>query len=229
MGERAPPPPVIVERGRASRAGEAAAFVWLHGLGADGHDFEAIVPELNLPEDLSVRFVFPHAPVRPVTINGGAQMRAWYDITGREAMGGEDEKGIRSSARLIEDLVAAEKARGIPAERILLGGFSQGGAMSLHAGLRHAERLGGIMVLSAYLPLPAALEAEASPANRETPILQCHGTFDPLLPLRLGETTRRFLVERGYEVDWRTYPMPHAVHPQEIADIGAWTARVLRK
>jgi phospholipase/carboxylesterase len=203
------------------------SVIWLHGLGADGHDFEPIVPELRLPAALGVRFVFPHAPVRPVTINGGMPMRAWYDITGLGPGSAEDENGIRSSAEAVEELIAAEKERGVPAARIVLAGFSQGGAIALHAGLRHPERLAGIMGLSTYLPLQASFESERNPANNDTPIFMAHGRQDPMLPYELGDNSCRYLKGLGYDVEWHEYRMEHAVCMEEIRDIGTWLRRVL--
>jgi phospholipase/carboxylesterase len=203
----------------------AAGVLWLHGLGADGHDFEPIVPELRLP--LAVRFVFPHAPVRPVTINQGAVMRAWYDVRGIGGERSEDAEGVRASARQIEALLAREKARGIPAARIVLAGFSQGGAMALHSGLRHEERLAGVLALSCFLPLADTLAAEASPANRDVPIFFAHGIHDPLIPLARARRARDILVELGWRVEWHEYPMPHAVCTEEVADIAAWLTKVL--
>jgi phospholipase/carboxylesterase len=209
------------------RGPHRASVIWLHGLGADGNDFVPIVPELRLPDALGLRFVFPHAPVRPVTINGGMPMRAWYDITGLETGSGEDEDGIRTSAQQTEALIAAEKEHGVPASRIVLAGFSQGGAVALHTGLRHGERLAGIMGLSTYLPLHDRLEAEAAEANRGTPIFMAHGSLDPMLPQRLGEMSRDLLQQHGHEVAWRSYPMPHQVCPEEIRDIADWLQFVL--
>jgi phospholipase/carboxylesterase len=202
-----------------------AAVIWMHGLGADGHDFEPIVPELRLPE--TVRFVFPHAPVRPVTVNGGLPMRAWYDIRALAGVRREDEAGVRQSARQIESLIARERQRGIPAERLVLAGFSQGGAMALHTGLRHAERLAGVMALSCYLPLASTLEAEAAPANRAVPIFWAHGVHDPMIPLALAEQSREQLAALGYAIEWHQYAMPHSVSAEEIAEIARWLGRVL--
>jgi phospholipase/carboxylesterase len=204
-----------------------SAVVLMHGLGADGHDFESIVPELGLEPERAVRFVFPHAPVRPVTINQGFRMRAWYDILGFDGRAGEDEDGIRASAAAIRGLVEREKGRGVPAERIVLAGFSQGGAMALHAALREPERLAGVVALSTYLPLAARLPAEAHPANAATPVFMAHGRFDDIVPLALGERSRDLLLSRGYDVEWHTYPMPHSVSPEEIAHLGDWLQRVL--
>jgi phospholipase/carboxylesterase len=197
-----------------------AAVIWLHGLGADGRDFVPIVPELGLPPDLAVRFVFPHAPVRPVSINNGMKMRAWYDIT--PDMRRQDEAGIRESARTVEALLAAEIAAGVPAGRIVIAGFSQGGAITLHTGVRHGQKLAGLLALSTYLPLPDSYAKEARPERKDTPILMCHGQQDPMLPLQLGAWSRDVLKQGGFEVDWREYPMAHQVCEEEIADIGAW-------
>jgi phospholipase/carboxylesterase len=204
-----------------------ASVILLHGLGADGHDFESLVPELRLPASTAVRWVFPHAPIRPVTINGGCRMRAWYDIVGLDRRSVQDEKGIRESAETARALIARERERGITLDRIVLAGFSQGGAIALFAGLRHPERLAGILALSTYLPLAERLEAEAHPANAAVPIFMAHGTLDPLVPLALGEGSRELLASRGYDVDWRTYPMPHSVSAEEVADMGEWLSRVL--
>jgi phospholipase/carboxylesterase len=207
--------------------GPGSAVIWLHGLGADGHDFVPVVPELGLPPAPAVRFVFPHAPVRPVTINAGMRMRAWYDVRDDRGVRQEDAGGVRESQRRIEALVAREGARGIPAGRLVLAGFSQGGAMALHTGLRHGERLAGILALSAFLPLADTLAEEAHPGGRETPILMAHGTEDAIIPLARGRRSRDVLVAAGCRVTWREYPMPHAVSEAEIADVGAWLRQVL--
>jgi phospholipase/carboxylesterase len=222
MAERLPC--VVVETGDEP----TSCVVWLHGLGADGHDFEPLVPYLGLPDDLPTRFVFPHAPIRPVTINGGMEMRAWYDILDLSIDRDLDEEGILDSAARVRELLAAERERGIPSERTVLAGFSQGGAIAAFVGLRHDEPLAGVLVLSAYLPLEDRLSAEASIENRATPILICHGEWDPVVPIALGGRTARLLSERGYGVEWRTYPVPHSVHPEEVAHIGKWLVRVLR-
>jgi phospholipase/carboxylesterase len=203
-----------------------AAVIWMHGLGADGHDFEPIVPELSLPPSLRVRFIFPHAPVRPVTINNGMAMRAWYDIL---EMGGvrEDGEGLRGSQADIEALIAAEKARGIAAARIVLAGFSQGGAIAFQTGLRHPERLGGIMALSTYLPLAGTVEAEREAANRGLPVFMAHGSSDPMISIGRAQQSRKMLEALGYPVEWHEYPMPHSVCPQEIGDISAWLITTL--
>lgn len=203
----------------------AWSILWLHGLGADGHDFEPIVPELVRRDWPAIRFVFPHAPVRAVTINGGARMRAWYDIAGREIAQKQDEAGIRASFAHVETLIAREVARGIPVERVILAGFSQGGAIVLGAGVRHPQRLGGIVALSTYLPLAERTEAERSDANRGVPIFMAHGTQDPVVGLALGQGSRDYIANLGYNVDWHTYPMPHSVSAQEIADLTTWLSR----
>jgi phospholipase/carboxylesterase len=205
----------------------SACVIWLHGLGADGRDFVPIVPELRLPRALQVRFVFPHAPVRAVTINNGMRMRAWYDILELSLGRAEDAIGIRDSAARVEAMIARETAAGIAARRIVLAGFSQGGAIALQAGLRHGEALAGVLALSTYLPLQSSLAAEASAANRATPILMCHGRFDPLLPVQLGQLSRDALRALGYEVQWHEYPMQHQVCAEEIADVAAWLGGVL--
>lgn len=205
----------------------AASVIWLHGLGADGNDFVPIVEELGLPEGSPVRFVFPHAPMRAVTVNGGLILRAWYDIASLEIDEDIDEAGVRDSIQKVERLVEAEKSRGIPARSIVLAGFSQGGAIALETGLRHAERLGGILALSTYLPLAPALEAEASPANRDVPIFMAHGTYDPIIPYFVGRRSREKLEALGYRVEWREYPMPHSVCGEEVDAMGAWLARAL--
>jgi phospholipase/carboxylesterase len=205
----------------------AGSVLWLHGLGADGHDFEAIVPELHIPAGRAPRFVFPHAPVRPVTINGGYRMRAWYDILGFDDGARQDEAGIAESQRAVERLIARERDRGIASDRIVLAGFSQGGAVALHTALRQPEPLAGVLALSTYLPLSHRLREEAHPANARTPIFMAHGTHDPVVPLSLGASSRDALVSLGYDVDWRTYPMAHQVSAQEIADVREWLLRVL--
>jgi phospholipase/carboxylesterase len=204
-----------------------AAVLWMHGLGADGHDFEALVPELRLPTASAVRFVFPHAPLRPVTINGGQRMRAWYDIAGFDRRSAQDEAGIRASAEALAALVRRERERGIAADRIVIAGFSQGGAMALFVALRWPERLAGVMALSTYLPLGETLAAEAHPACAAVPVLMAHGSFDPIVPLALGEGSRDRLRALGYDVEWRSYPMPHSVCAQEVEDIRAFLLKAL--
>jgi phospholipase/carboxylesterase len=211
---------IELESGR----GPQAAVIWLHGLGADGHDFEPIVPELDLAKP--VRFIFPHAPVRPVTINSGMRMRAWYDIFQLGA-GPEDEAGVRASQRLLESLISREKGRGIAPAKIVLAGFSQGGAIVLHTALRHPERLAGILALSTYLPLAHTLANEASPANANLPIFMAHGRFDDIIPIDRAQASRNHLQALGYAVEWHEYPMPHSVCAPEIAEIAAFLTRVI--
>lgn len=203
-----------------------AAVIWLHGLGADGHDFEPVVSALGLPARLAVRFVFPHAPVRPVTINMGQRMRAWYDIVALDGRR-EDEAGIRGSQQLIEGLMERERARGIETRRIVLAGFSQGGAIALHTGLRHPARLAGIMALSTYLPLAGSVDAERHAANAGVPILMVHGSHDEMIGIARARSSCAALESLGYAVEWLEYPMGHAVCPEEIAAIGDWLGRVL--
>jgi phospholipase/carboxylesterase len=202
----------------------AASIIWLHGLGADGHDFEPIVPELKLAKP--VRFVFPHAPVRPVTINQGMRMRAWYDIL-QFGGGPEDGAGIRASQRMIEKLISEEKGKGRPAAKIVMAGFSQGGAIALQTALRYPERLAGVLALSAYLPQATSLQSERSPANQGIPIFMAHGSRDDIIPLRRAEESRKLLEAAGYPVEWHEYPMPHSVCAEEIADIAAFLARIV--
>ena len=202
------------------------AVIWLHGLGADGNDFVPVVKQIKLPP-LGIRFVFPHAPMRPVTINGGFVMRAWYDIAYQELAFKEDERGLRESQKLIEDLIARENKRGIPSGRIVLAGFSQGGVITLQAGLRQPKRLAGLMALSAYLPMSSMVEVERNAASNSVPIFMGHGIADDIVPLALAKMSRDTLNKLGYEVEWHQYPMPHSVCPEELTDIGAWLKRVL--
>ncbi|MCS6996447.1 MAG: alpha/beta hydrolase [Casimicrobiaceae bacterium] len=204
-----------------------AAVIWMHGLGADGHDFVPVVPELGLPPGHGIRFVFPHAPMQPVTINGGYVMRAWYDIVSPDLEDRADEAGVRASQREIEALIARERARGIDSQRMLLAGFSQGGVIALQTALRFPERLAGVVALSTYLACASSLGAEASAANRDLPIFMAHGSFDPIVPLALAQRSRARLESHGYRVEWHEYPMPHSVCAQEIADIAAFLRRVL--
>jgi phospholipase/carboxylesterase len=199
-----------------------ASVIWLHGLGADGHDFVPIVPELRLPETLAVRFVFPHAPVRPITINNGMSMRAWYDIPSLTRMDRQDTAGILDSESSVRGFLKRELDAGIPAERIVLAGFSQGGAIALHTGVRYDRRLAGIMGLSTYLPLVDRFAAEARPERRDTPLLMCHGTHDATLPMVLGSSSRDVLKAASYTVEWHEYPMQHQVCGEEIDDISRW-------
>jgi phospholipase/carboxylesterase len=204
------------------------SILWLHGLGADGNDFAPIVPELVDSSWPALRFVFPHAPVQPVSINGGMPMRAWYDIHGFDARAPQDEAGIRRSIGAVEALIAREHERGVPSERIVLAGFSQGGAIALAAGLRHAQPLAGIVALSTYLPIAATLAPERSAANARVPIFWGHGTADPVVVLQRGLDSRQRLQELGYTVAWHTYPMPHSVCAEEIADLRRWLGERLR-
>jgi len=198
------------------------SVIWMHGLGADGHDFEPIVPYLGLPPGLSIRFVFPHALMRPITINGGAVMRAWYDIKEISTTKGQDEAGVRHSATKVQELIDRELQRGIPASRIVLAGFSQGGAMALHVGLRYPQKLAGIMVLSAYLMFPERLQSEISEANTTTPVFVAHGSQDPVIPIALGQAICSRLEAGQWPVEWHSYPVPHSVSQAEITDIGRW-------
>ena len=203
------------------------AVIWMHGLGADGHDFAPIVPELGLESAPPIRFIFPHAPVQPVTINGGMAMRSWYDIYVADLVRREDESGLRHSQTEIQNLIARENARGIPTERIVLAGFSQGCAMTLQTGLRLPERLAGMICLSGYLPLAGSVAAERHPANQDTPIFLAHGTQDPMVVLPRAEASHRALVDMGYRVTWKTYVMPHSVCMDEIHDIAAFLRQVI--
>ena len=204
-----------------------AAVIWLHGLGADGNDFVPIVGEMRLPASPAVRFVFPHAPVRPVTLNNGFRMRAWYDLAAGDITNRADVAGVRESQAHVAALIAREEARGIEARRIVIAGFSQGGVVALHTGVRHAERLAGIVALSTYVVLPERLAEEGTAANRDVPIFMAHGTFDPMVRPEWGEAGRRALVGAGYRVEWHTYPMPHSVVREEVEAISAFLARVL--
>jgi phospholipase/carboxylesterase len=201
------------------------SVIWLHGLGADGNDFAPIIPELDLP-DAAIRFVFPHAPMQAVTINAGMVMRAWYDISDA-AIRREDERGVRASQSLVDALIAREKRRGTRASRLVLAGFSQGGAIALQTGLRHPERIAGVMALSCYLPLAETLAKEADAANRDVPIFMAHGSQDPIVALERATRSRDALEGLGYPVEWHEYRMPHSVCAEEIADISAWLRRVL--
>lgn len=205
-----------------------AAVIWMHGLGADGNDFLPIVRELDLSECPAIRFVFPNAETMPVTINNGYVMRAWYDILGMDLVRREDEMGLRKSQNQIEQLIAREIERGIPAERIILAGFSQGCAMTLQTGLRYPKKLAGMLCLSGYLPLADKLSAERSEANRSTPIFMAHGRVDPVVQIARAETSRDFLTSLGYAIEWKDYSMPHSVCEEEIDDIGHVITRWLR-
>lgn len=204
-----------------------AAVIWMHGLGADGNDFVPIVEELDLSGCAPIRFVFPHAPQIPVTINGGYVMRAWYDILTTDLVRREDEGGLRQSQQAIEQLIAAQIAQGIPTNKIVLAGFSQGGAMTLQTGLRYPEKLAGMIVLSAYAPLIDTLAAECAPANKRTPIFMAHGTHDPIVPHARGSASRDALVQLGYQIEWHDYPMQHSVCWEEVQAIGQYLQQVL--
>lgn len=204
------------------------SVIWLHGLGADGHDFEPIVPELTLPEDVQIHFVFPHAPQRPVTINNGYVMRAWFDISNVDIDSQQDETGIRESAQQLMALIEREIHNGISSERIILAGFSQGGAIALHTGLRYPKRLAGILALSTFLPLAHTLPDEANNINHDVPIMIAHGSNDPVVPVELGELSRSRLINLGYSVQWHVYPMEHNVIPQEIQDISKWLRDIVQ-
>ena len=205
------------------------AIIWMHGLGADGNDFVPLVKELNLQGLPAIRFVFPHANTMPVTINGGYVMRAWYDLLGTDLVRREDEAGLRASQQQIEALIAREKARGIGAERIILAGFSQGCAMALQTGLRHPEKLAGLMCLSGYVPLSAKLPTERSAASLATPIFMVHGRQDGVIPLARAEQSRDLLKSIGYQVEWHDYMMQHSLCQEEIDDIANWLKKVLPK
>jgi len=205
----------------------AASIIWLHGLGADGYDFVPVVRELELLKAPPARYVFPHAPTRPVTINGGYVMRAWYDILGNDLVRREDEQGIRESQALVEALIAREIGRGTPRARIVLAGFSQGGAITLHTGLRQREPLAGLLALSTYLPLASAFEAEKTPESRAVPILMVHGRSDPVIPIARAIASRDQLKAAGHPVEWHEYEMPHSVCEDEIRQIAAFLQRVV--
>jgi phospholipase/carboxylesterase len=216
-------PTVEVETGPSPKG----SVIWLHGLGADGHDFEPIVPELRLPPELPLRFIFPHAPVRPVTMNGGRPTRAWFDIVRIGVNQPRDLQGMHAARSWVEELIARENERGVPTARIVLAGFSQGGAVALFTGLQHPDKLAGIMALSTWLPAEEGLDIELSSGNHATPILYCHGSQDPVVPLLLGAQTRNWLTQHGCAVSWHTYPMPHSVCMEEVAHIRAWLVSVL--
>lgn len=193
--------------------------IWLHGLGADGRDFADLPGMLNLPAQMAIRFLFPHAPMRPITLNGGMTMRGWYDLTGLEASKKEDLDGLQASSDLVTGLIRQEVARGIPADQILLGGFSQGGALSLYLGLRYPSRLAGIVGLSAYLPAASRVRVERSEVNQNTQVFMGHGLHDPMVSLQSGDTSRQLLEELGYPLTWRTYPMQHSICESEMRDL----------
>lgn len=205
-----------------------ASIIWLHGLGADGHDFEPIVPELGVMEDLGLRFIFPHAPERAVTINNGYVMRAWYDILSMEFLHREDEQGIKTSVAQLQQLVRREIERGVPSERIVVAGFSQGGAIALYGGLSFPSKLAGVLALSTYLPLAGEFEQARQAVNQDTPIMMAHGIHDDVVPLGLAELSHERLSGWNYKLEWHTYPMAHSVNPAEIGDIGSWLRKVLQ-
>ncbi len=218
-------PPVEIE----TAANPDAAVIWLHGLGADGHDFEPVVDQLALPPDSRIRFIFPHAPHRPVTLNGGYVMRAWYDIHSLERGARQDREGLEEARGLVDALIQRERERGIAASRIVLMGFSQGGAVALHAGLRRDEPVAGIGALSTYLPLHHLLAEERHPNSHDTPIFMAHGLYDPVVTYDIGLSSRDHLLELGYHVEWHEYPMEHSLCPQEIDDIARWLSERLKK
>ncbi len=204
--------------------------IWLHGLGADGHDFEPIVPELRLDEHADIRFVFPHAPVRPVTINGGIPMRAWYDVMSLDRAGPQDEAGIRDSAAMLVQLIECEHERGVDYDHIVLAGFSQGGAIAMHTAMRFPESLAGLMALSTWMPLESMIDEEVMQTSkaqpRDLPVLMAHGSFDPMLPISAGQHARDIMRKAGFAVQWHDYPMAHAVCAEEIVEISKWLANI---
>ena len=205
-----------------------AAVIWMHGLGADGNDFAGVVPQLRLQNCPAIRFIFPHAPSMPVTVNGGYVMPAWYDIFGSNLVAQQDAKGIKNSEQAISDLIAHEIERGIPSQKIVLAGFSQGCAMALHTGLRYPQTLAGIIAMSGYLPLANTVSTERGPANSKTPIWMAHGIFDPVVIIDRGIDSRDALIQLNYSVEWKTYPMEHSVHPQELVDLSQFLTQVLQ-
>ena len=204
-----------------------SSVIWMHGLGADARDFEPIVPELHLPSELGIRFVFPNAPIRPITINGGMRMRGWYDVLSLDLPRQEDAEGVYASEQAIYQLLDREKSRGVPADRIVLAGFSQGGAMALHAGLRYPDRLAGILALSCYVPLASRLSSERRPANQTTPIFMAHDDYDAIIQIRHSQQSLELLESLGHPVEWNDYGMGHEVCWEELRDISAWLGRVL--
>ena len=218
-------PPIILQTGTAASAD--AAVIWLHGLGADGNDFGPVVAALELPDTLTIRFIFPHAPQRPITINQGYRMRGWYDITSLDIANQDDESGIIESSQMLLRVSDQQQAQGIPAERIIFAGFSQGGAIALHAGLRSTQTLAGIIALSTYLPMQHRLVHEAAEANRQTPIFMAHGLHDDVVSTQFGARTRDLLQQQGYSVQWHEYAMGHSVCTEEISHISTWIASIL--
>ena len=215
-----------------TRPSPTASVIWLHGLGADGHDFVPIVkevlPRLTLPEEMGIRFIFPHAPKQAVTINGGYVMRAWYDVISPDLRQRQDRDGIIGSQHHIVQLIEHEIAHGIPSQRIVLAGFSQGGAIALYTALRFPQPLGGVMALSTYVPLAESTEQERSAQNQGIAVMMAHGEHDPLIPLQAAVESRDLLQQLGYRVTWHTYPMEHSVCGEEVADIGGWLSGVLK-
>ncbi len=218
---------IEIETGQGAPQG---SVIWLHGLGADGHDFEPIVPELRLPDELCLRFVFPNAPVRPVTINGGTSMRAWYDILTLDRDGPTDDAGVRDSGAILDALIQREQDRGIAANKIVVAGFSQGGAIAMHTALRSKQKLAGLMALSTYLPISKAFQEEvvdsADSGHTDLPIFMAHGSLDPMLPMALGRDSADLLLANGFDVEWHDYPMAHSLCAEEIDDIRTWLLSV---
>jgi phospholipase/carboxylesterase len=218
---------IEIETGQGAPQG---SVIWLHGLGADGHDFEPIVPELRLPDELCLRFVFPNAPVRPVTINGGMSMRAWYDILTLDRDGPTDDAGVRDSGAILEALIQREQDRGIAASKIVVAGFSQGGAIAMHTALRSKQKLAGLMALSTYLPISKAFQEEvvdsADSGHTDLPIFMAHGSLDPMLPMALGRDSADLLLANGFDVEWHDYPMAHSLCAEELDDIRTWLLSV---
>jgi phospholipase/carboxylesterase len=218
----------VIAGGGVQDAAPVASVIWMHGLGADAHDFESVPPMLDLGPALPVRYIFPNAPVRPVTLNGGMRMRAWYDLLGLDRDAPEDAEGIRESGASIAGLIEREVERGISADNIVLAGFSQGGAIALYTALRYPSRLAGVLALSCYLPLSAEVETERHSANAKVPIFMAHGEFDDVVAVNFARGSRKRLHTMGYDVDWREYPMAHSVMPEEIGDIKKFLATVLK-
>jgi phospholipase/carboxylesterase len=218
-------PPLLQTIEHATGADPAWAVVWLHGLGADGHDFAPIVPELVRPGWPAIRFVFPHAPQRAVTINGGMRMRAWYDIRDADLASRADAQGVEESVAQVDALIAHEATRGIPASRVILAGFSQGGAITLACGLRRQSPLAGLLALSAYLPMSDRAAHALAPAAASQPVFMAHGSFDPVVPLAAGLHSAAVLQQLGFRIDWHAYAIPHSVSPDEVRDIGDWLAQ----
>jgi phospholipase/carboxylesterase len=205
-------------------ADHRASVIWLHGLGADGHDFEPVVPELGLPEELGIRFIFPHAPLRPVTVNGGMVMRSWYDIKDADLSVQRHRPDFDSSATILENWIRAEITAGIPSDKIITAGFSQGGAIALHCGLGFSQQLAGLLILSSYLPFADVLEQKQAEINKNTPVLMMHGEYDPVIPLEFARQSCAILKQHHYAVEWHDYPIQHGVCAEEIKRAGEWLA-----